>query len=95
MHWVCVFRKQLQTALKAEEPLELAVPWARAFPLLFPPRSPLDVCSGMKAAEPWLTWNGLSRLIPLGADGRVALLLMCIESCACLWERDSSQAEQF
>ena len=31
MHWDCFFSKQLQIALKSEEPLQLAGPWACAF----------------------------------------------------------------
>lgn len=89
------FSEQLQIALKAKEPLRLAVPWACAFCLLFTSRSPWDVHAGMKAAELWLTWNGLSRLILLGADCRMALVLMHIEAGAPLWDRPSSQAQEF
>lgn len=44
----------------SEEPLKLAVPGASVLCLLFPS---LDVYTGLKAAELYLTWNSSSRQI--------------------------------
>lgn len=93
MHWVCFFSKQLQTSCpKGRGTTEACSPMGLCTLSPVPTKVPLGCICWAEGSSATVH---LEQFLKAGADCRVALLLMYVEAHTPLWERASSQAEEF